>query len=65
MSKDSIKAKGKIERIKTQLNELMDFLSENPDLPPSVEDAISMKQDVLMNDVASLNQRINQEADSQ
>lgn len=65
MSKQSIKAKGKIERIQTQLRELTDFLGDHPNLPHAVEDAIAIKQDVLMNDVASLNQRIKLEAEKQ
>jgi len=58
MSMDTIKARGQIDRLQTQLREINDFLSENDDLPHSVESAISIKQDILIHDISSLRARL-------
>jgi hypothetical protein len=65
MKPKELRAKIKMEQTKAELDDLMDFLDENQDLPDCVETAISVRQDILMNDISAFNRRINQEADSQ
>lgn len=41
-----------------QLRKLQDFLSETSHLPPIIIDAITMKQDQLLHDLAALRERV-------
>lgn len=57
-TKSVIRWQMKLKQFQQSLNNLNDYLRLHPALPPEVESAISIKQDILIDDIQTLRQRI-------
>jgi hypothetical protein len=59
-TKEKISLRAKYDQKQTELNELMDWLSDQDELPDVVSEAVSVQQDILTHDIAAIRERIMQ-----
>jgi hypothetical protein len=59
-TKEKISLRAKYDQKQAELQELMDWLAEQRELPDVVSEAVSIQQDILTHDISAIRERIMQ-----